>query len=859
MLTLKSFLKAGAVVVVCAAGYFGYTAYRAEQLEEAEERLEQDGMELAKRQQFMMTRDPQLNSIPSNRLVQADNMRRNLIATGRTASLPWQERGPSNVGGRTRAILIDRADATGNTVLAASVSGGIFRSTNFLSTPVTWTPVADRMGNLAVTCLWQDRSNASIIYAGTGEGWFNIDAVKGAGVFRSTDGGLTWALLPSTASFEYIQDLVQDNNGYLYVSLRNSVSTLRGIMRSTNAGATWDQVAGLPFTNLNYRTGRAADLEVASNGDVYATLGIFSPGMVIKSAGSNGTNTGTSGTWVDVTPPFTVATNRCELAIAPSNPNRLYLFGQDSTNSQVSECFRSDNGGQSWINMNVPAGVNNGNVSQNWYNLTSAVDPTNPDVVVVGGFNVARTTDGGGAWSTISTNTPAIHVDQQYLVYGNSSRLIVGNDGGIFVTNNADGSTPLFENKNNGFNVTQFYGADFHPTNANFFLAGAQDNNTQRFNGAGIQATTAVVGGDGGIPHIDQTDGNLQIAAYVGNSYYRSLNGGNSFTQLSGNNSGTGQFINPTDFDDVAKVLYCGDEANKMTVITNLTGSPARVTRTISAMASREITAVRVDPLASNTVWIGCSFGSAVPQIIKLTNANTATPVVSVNATIGSVASAAISSIEVDPADNNHLIVTLSNFGITSVFESTNGGTAWTAIEGNLPDMPVYWAMIVPAGIEPNGVGNGSGGIMIGTDLGVWYTMASNGGSTTWLPYANFPNTPVYMLKYRDLDRTVMAATHGRGLWTTVLTRATGVSNVTATRDFIKYVSSANNRLTIVPGNLNTRRMTVEVYNTAGSLVHRETRAYSAAQLPVDRWSRGAYIVRITGDKGEVFVQQVVR
>ncbi|RYY66056.1 MAG: hypothetical protein EOO12_05290 [Chitinophagaceae bacterium] len=860
---MKSLIKAGVVAGLCTAAWFGYAAYRAERLEEQEERLEQDGMELAKRQQFMMLRDPQLNAIPTGRLAQADAARRTLIANGRTATLPWQERGPSNVGGRTRAILVDRADATGNTVLAASVSGGIFRCTNFLNAPVSWTPVTNGLYNPAVTCLVQDRSNPAVIYAGTGEGWFNIDAQKGAGIFKSTDGGLSWSVLPSTTDFEYCQDLVQDNNGNLYVSLRNNLTTLRGIMRSADGGTTWVQVAGLPFTNLNYRTGRAADLEVASNGDVYATMGIFSPGMVIKSAASNGAAIGTAGTWVDVTPPFAAATNRCELSISPSDPNRLYVFPQDSVTSQVTEVLRSDNGGQSWTTLPAPVGVNNGAVSQNWYNLTSAVDPNNPDIVVAGGANVCRSTDGGQNWTTISTG---IHVDQHVLLFTTSSRLIVGNDGGIFVSDNVnDASGVFFANKNNSFNATQFYGADFHPTDPNYFLAGAQDNNTQRFTTAGMNATSPVVGGDGGIPHIDQTDGNLKIAAYVGNSYYRSING-STFQALTGNSSATGQFINPSDLDDNSKVLYAGDDAGKMTVVSNLAATPGRAVRSITAMGSREITAVRVDASGTNTVWLGCSFGTTSgsankPQLLKLTNANATTPFVSVNSVITpATAGAAISSIDIDPANPAHLVVTLSNFGVVSIFETTNSGGAWTSVEGNLPDMPVYWAMFVPARIEPNGAGNGAGGMMIGTDLGVWFTTSLNGTATQWAPYANFPVTPVYMLRYRASDRLVIAATHGRGLWSTVLTEATGVSNVTATRDFIRYISAANDRLTIVSGTLsNVRRMTIEVYDSRGGLVHRETRAYAATQLPTANWARGAYIVRITGERGEVFVQQVVR
>jgi hypothetical protein len=858
---MKAVFKAGAALAVCAGLFLTIPLireFREEMREEQEEKLEQDGMDRAMHQKFMMTRDLALNEVPTNRLLLAQAQRQASIAAGRTAAIGWTERGPRTVGGRTRALFVDSRDLTGNTVFAASVSGGIWKTTNFLSSPPTWTPLDDKMANLAVTCLWQSRTNPNLMLAGTGEGYFNVDAVRGAGIFRSTDGGITWALIPSTAGFEYCQDIVMDNNGAIYVSLRNLSSLNRGVMRSTDNGASWTQVLGLPLTTLPFATGRASDLEVASNGDLYATLGIFTRGMVVKSAATNGANTGADGTWTDITPPFSSDVHRTEIAVAPSNPLRLYCMAQDSATSQVLEVFRSDNGGISWLSFSAPAALNNGVNSQNWYNLVLAVDPSNPDIVVAGGLNVARSTNGGTSWSTISSG---VHVDNHTLVYAGSSQLIIGNDGGIYLSINANATTPSFTNKNNNYNVTQFYGADYHPTLTDYFLAGAQDNNTHQFNLPGMNNAAAVIGGDGGIPHIDETDGNLQIGAYVGNSYYRSLNGG-TFSAIAGNNPNTGQFINPSDLDDATKTLYGGDDAGKVHIITGLTGTPSRSAVTITAMGGREVTAVRVDHSASNTVWLGCSYGSARPQLLKLTNANSGTPTVAVNSQItASLNNASISSVDIDPANANHLIVTLANYGITSLFETTNAGTTWTAVEGNLPDMPVYWAQFVPVTAKPidGTAGGNGGGVLIGTDLGIYYTTTLSGSGTVWQPYANFPNTPVYQLKYRASDRLVLAATHGRGLWTANLPQATGVSNLTATRNFIRYISSVNDRLTIMPGTLNVRRMNVEVFDNRGALVYREARNYQAAQIPMDRLARGVYTVRITGEKGEIFVQQVVR
>lgn len=111
------------------------------------------------------------------------------LAAGSTGGVlgTWQPLGPGNVGGRTRAIIID--PVTPNTMYAAGVAGGVWKSTNG---GTSWFPLDDFMANIAVTCLAFEPGNSSVIYAGTGEGFFNADAVRGAGIFKSTDAGATW-------------------------------------------------------------------------------------------------------------------------------------------------------------------------------------------------------------------------------------------------------------------------------------------------------------------------------------------------------------------------------------------------------------------------------------------------------------------------------------------------------------------------------------------------------------------------------------------------------------------------------------------------------------------------------------------
>ncbi len=848
---------------------------------DSEENLEMDGIDKAMRQEFLMTRDPALNAVPKERLLAAMSFL-STVRTTQINNLTWSERGPDNIGGRCRTIMIDKRDPTGNTVFAGSVSGGIFKTTNFFSSPPTWAPVNDMMTNLAITVLLQDRNNLNVMYAGTGEGWFNVDAVRGAGIFKSTDGGITWNQLASTAIsgsvFEYVQDMVMDNNGNLYVSLSNDqFSNARGVRRSTDGGTTWTQVLGLPLAGFS--TGRAADLEVATNGDIYATLGIFTPAQVMKSSFSaNGVNTGAVGKWQEITPVHSDIAARGEIAVAPSDPQRVYLMMHDSATDKVNTFYRSNDGGATWTNFTVSSLSNlntalNGitGTPQTWYDLIAAVDSTNPDIVIVGGIELAKSTDGGASWSTPSTS-PTVHVDQHALVFFNSSTLLIGNDGGIYYSANINIANPNYTQKNNGFNVTQFYGCDFHPTNDNYFLAGAQDNNTQKFTSPGINSTTVVVGGDGGIPHIRQTDGQLQIAATTGNNYHRSLDGGASWSQLTGGvNNNRGQFINPTDFDNAQNILYAGDDTAHYYCITNLNGTPAGSVKRIAEMGTRGVTAVKIDPSAANTIWLGCStvdqtpVSSTVqgpqPIILKITNANT-TPSVVINSTISVTNGSYISSIDVDPVNPDNILITLSNYGIANVWMSTNGGTSWTSLDQNgvnLPDMPVRWGIFAPIGAQLNGTTGG--GIILGAELGVWTASTINGTSTQWIPNnSGLPNVRTDMIKYRSGNTSLVAATHGRGLYTTPLTGvATGVSNNVITKDFIKYISADQNQLLLVKGNLNTLKMQVQVFDVSGRLLYNKEHPYQNLSIPISSWSKGSYIIKVQGNKKENFVQQLVK
>ena len=198
-----------------------------------------------------------------------------------------------------------------------------------------------------------------------------------------------------------------------------------------------------------------------------------------------------------------------------------------------------------------------------------------------------------------------------------------------------------------------------------------------------------------------------------------------------------------------------------------ISGTPTYNYNAVSALGSTQISAIKKDPNNDNTVWVGGS-GSGNPVILKLTNANSGTPTATTTATITG-AGWYVSSIDVEKDNSNHVLVTFSNYGVTSVYESINGGTSWTAIEGNLVDMPVRWGIFLPSG-------SNEGVIALATELGVFTTTATNGGSTSWVSNnSGFPKVRTDMLKYRPSDNTLVAATHGRGIFSTTI----GITAVT--------------------------------------------------------------------------------
>jgi PKD repeat protein len=735
-----------------------------------------DRPDLAFEQNFLMTLDPALGQVPSERISIAHATADNLLLTkAPVAGVQWTERGPNNVGGRTRALMFDPNDPTKKKVWAAGVGGGLWYTNDITVAQPTWNRISDVWDNIAISTIAYDPSNTQIMYVGTGEGFGNGGAQRGEGIWKTTDGGLNWNQLASTdpgvynsgSHFHYVVKLVVKSDGNVYAATRGAFTNSGGILRSTDGGATWTRVLThyVPGVSRDH----ASDIEVAANGDLYASFGIGATGGIYKSTNANG---GASGTWANLSPNVGIlGAKRIELACAPSNANVIYAVAHGGSGDVDVEWFkRSDNGGTTWSNITIPFMVdgsgNHFTRGQAWYDLILAVHPTNDQLVIVGGIDLHRSLDGGSTWTGMTHwyggfGKPEVHADQHAISFrpGVANEMIFGNDGGVFYSTDAGNSgvsAPGFAHRNHGYNVTQFYAcATKNEVNSNYFLAGAQDNGTQRFTQPQMNSTDEVSGGDGAFCHIDQVNSNIQITQYTNNNFYRSIDGGLTFPSII--SEGTGHFINPSEYDSQNKILYAASDDDLLKRVTDMNATFNNADLSLS-FGGGMVSSLKLNS-TNDVLFLGIDNG----RVYKLTNPASATPVLTRidNGSTPITSTGWVSSIDVG-ANDNQVLVTYSNFGVVSVWETADGGSTWRNKEGNLPDMPIRWAIYNP---------NNRNQVLAATEVGVWSTdnfQPGVAGAPVWGPSnTGLAHTRCDMLKYRSADHMVLVATHGRGLYTT--------------------------------------------------------------------------------------------
>jgi hypothetical protein len=671
----------------------------------------------------------------------------------------WTWLGPGNIGGRVRSILIH--PTTPAIMWAGSVCGGIWKTTN---SGASWFPMNDFMANLAIGSMAMDPTDPNVIYAGTGEGFSNSDALRGAGIFKTTNGGANWAQLPTTAnsSFYFVNRLSISPTNHLVIL----AATGTGIWRSTDGGASWTQ---------QYNTRSVLDL------DFHPTDGskAVASGSTFGAAGMALYTTDGGLTWLTATGIPTAG--RVEVAYAPSSPSTVYA----SCNNNSGEIYISTDGGVSYTLRNTGNGYLS---SQGWYDNIIWVDPTNPNILIVGGTDLWRSTDGGTTLSDIGGYSGGIHPDQHFVIHtpgfnGTSIRTIfVGNDGGVFRGADAYTISPAsgWTELNNNLGLTEFYGGAGNATSGTV-VGGTQDNGTLRRTAAGsTESWSAMFGGDGGRCAADQTDPNYFYGEYVYLQIHRSVNGGASSSYIF-NGIGDAGLPDPegepfpdgyTDPDAQANFIapFVLDPNNPNTML----AGGSNLWRSVNVKAPTPswtnvktnpgngsfISAIAVAPGNSNVIWVGHNNG----DVFSTVNGTDANPTWT-RQDLGTpnLPNRACNRLTIDPANSTRVYACFGGFNSDNVYRTTDAGITWTNLGAGLPAAPVRSLVVAPFNTNY---------LYVGTEVGVF---ASADGGASWSPANDGPaNVSVDELFW--MGQNLVAVTHGRGLFKILLGTTPSVS-----------------------------------------------------------------------------------
>lgn len=779
--------------------------------------------------------DPATGKIPDNirqkELAYAATLPSDAHAKISTRSIPnWTNRGPWNVGGRTRAFGVDIANE--NHLLAGSCSGGMWLTTDG---GARWAAcqVASQLKN--ATCLVQDvrTGHTNTWYYGSGEGTGASPSADGAyylgdGLFKSTDNGNNWTQVSTTAAgaaqtfstnWQLVWNLAMDRSAHdtteeIYAACYNS------IYRSENGGKTWS----IALDNCGYYT----DVAVSPTGVVY--ISASSDGA---SKGIWRSNDGKKFTKI-LPSNFPTGYKRMVLEIDPTNENRVYVLAHTPGSGKLTRNYLGDpeynslyryeyikgNGsgdtGGVWTNLsaNLPA---TGGQFDKWnvqggYDMVIKVKPDDSNTLFIGGTNLYRSTTAfrdsthttfiGGyeqfsKLPTINSYTNH-HPDQHgiFFSYSNPTVMYSYNDGGISRTADNMASQVVWNSLNNGYITSMFYtvAIDHATSGNNVIIGGAQDNGSW-FTGKSnpLAAWVQPRGGDGSYCAI--ADGRSMYYFSIQNAKMMKTTldaAGNktAFTRIDPIGLKNPQFINPFVLDPNnnnimylagGKYLWRNSDLSGIPMVSGWDSISTNWTRWADSVpvANVKISCVTACKTPANRVY----YGTENRKLYRVDNANTGTPKPTdiTSTTSGSVfpGGSNISCVAADPRDGDKIMAVFSNYNTYSIFYSTDAGSTWSRQGGNLEPSDnsgpsIRWATIFP-------VSDGTI-YMLATSTGIYATTTLAGASTIWVQQGSneIGNAVCDMIDYRSSDGLVVVATHSNGIFSATYTT---VSNIVGVSD----------------------------------------------------------------------------
>ncbi|HNS16800.1 MAG TPA: T9SS type A sorting domain-containing protein [Bacteroidales bacterium] len=724
----------------------------------------------------------------------------------------------------------------------------------------------------------------------------------GNGIFKSTDNGASWVPLASTqgGSPEVLNEIFQG----VWRIATDPVSTDKdivyaacygAIMRSENGGATWQVVLG-DLPNKSFCT----DIAITSDGILYALLsgygwGVEPPDKAGIWRSANGIS------WTNITPTGFPADNRVSrLALAPSNNNVMYVF----TESQSTD-MAPFNGYANTVNTfwkmtwdaeadtaiwedRTPGmkGAGNGDINSfpnsfvvyGGYTFTMGVKPDNENVVFIGGLNVYRSENGFadslqttyiGGYPFDMDSLHGLHPDEHGIAFLHSdpSVMFLANDGGIYVTQDcmADSMDNSWTRLNYKLTTTQFYSVaiDHGAANDDWILGGLQDNNwyysvTEDPSELWFDIDICY---DGFATCVADDWEYCVISAYSGNiwtsqfdddmhtknifyqlpdtllAYYDPVMGSNSlfpFYQNFALDPNTNEiFYLPT-----VTSIWRKDDMKAASYDTSLRNVGWTHLSNVDIGQASDISYIAVSTSPPNRLYYGTSLG----KLFRLDDAHTGNPVPVDITGDDFPPNAFLAFIDIDPEDADHAMVVFSNYGVQSLFHTTDGGATWTAVGGNLEEHPDGSGSGPSVRCSKKVVRDGQDAVFVGTSVGLYSTNELKGDSTIWVKEgaSSIGNVIVDMIDSRSSDGFMAVGTHGNGVYSKHFEPTAGIgvpilkSSLTLVRIF---PNPAHGTAQVEISCETSQALEIHLYNSGGKLMvvlFRDRISPGTHTIPVD-------------------------
>jgi photosystem II stability/assembly factor-like uncharacterized protein len=800
---------------------------------------------------------PQME-IPRDAWATAQLQAQALRAEKRDVLSEWTLRGPTNIGGRITALAVDPRDQ--DVVYAGAAEGGVMRS---FDGGQTWSFPFDAQPSLAIGALALDPTDPDIVYAGTGEvnpGGGSV-AYGGTGLYRSTDQGENWESL-GLEDVGAIGRIVIDptDSARIFVAAMGhlwSPGPERGVYRTEDGGATWEQVLQLGDTtgcvDLILRpdqpqTVLAAMWERIRTDERYDYGG---PGCAVWRTDDGGDSWAIVGGGL---PNPGADGGRIGLALCANQSDRMYAVYADRV-GYFDGLYRSDDAGATWTRTNDGA-LGSVFASYGWWFGNVRCHPDDPNTVFVLGLEFYRSLNGGASWSEVSGS---MHVDHHAMQWGPAPDRVIyeGNDGGVYRSTNGGSVWTLLPDQP----ITQVYRLGLDAGFADRLYLGGQDISTVRTLTGALDDWETIFGGDGFQPLVHPQNSNRIWVQYQYGVVYYSSNGGGSFSYAGNGIGGSDRagwnaphVQDPVDADRRyfgTNRLYRNSGSTSWSPISgDLTGGPHQDQ---NGQVRGTLTSIGVSPVDNQVLWTGSDDGK-----VHVSTSGGAFW----NDVSAGLPERWITSVRADPFDRETAYVTVSGFRwhepLPHVFRTSDLGQTWMPIAGNLPEAPVNDLLAHPE--DP-------GRLFVATDVGVYET---NSEATWGLAAPGLPNVVVSHLAYSEARDELVAGTYGRSVWALSLDVVTGAPGARVAgfgRLLPAYPNPSSGGTTLAWSLRRSGEVTVEVYTVSGRRVWR-TRRGGVAEGPGsltwdgrDRLGRpaaaGVYLARVLVD-GEVLGRQTL-